>query len=115
MRRENAILFSAHCAIHQYGVLYIRTAREPSFEWDDAKDRANRAKHGVSFKLAQAAFLDPRRVIAQDSAGERRYFCFGIVAGGVTTVHFTYRGGRIRIFGADYWRKGKRIYEQQNR
>jgi uncharacterized DUF497 family protein len=33
-------------------------AREPSFEWDDAKDRANRAKHGVTFRLAQTAFLD---------------------------------------------------------
>jgi uncharacterized DUF497 family protein len=41
--------------------------REPSFEWDDAKDRANRAKHGVSFRLAQTAFLDPRRVIAEGS------------------------------------------------
>jgi hypothetical protein len=41
-------------------------AREPSFEWDDLKDSANRAKHGVSFGLAQAAFLDPRRVIAED-------------------------------------------------
>jgi uncharacterized DUF497 family protein len=41
-------------------------AREPSFEWDDAKDRANRLKHGVSFAQAQAAFFDPRRVIAED-------------------------------------------------
>jgi uncharacterized DUF497 family protein len=38
----------------------------PSFEWNDAKDRINRAKHGVSFSLAQAAFYDPRRVIAED-------------------------------------------------
>jgi uncharacterized protein len=93
-------------------------AREPSFEWDSAKDRANRAKHGVSFKLAQTAFVDPRRVIAEDlehSAAERRYFCFGMVAGGVMTVRFTYRESRVRIFGAGYWRKGKRIYEQQNR
>jgi len=91
---------------------------EPSFEWDGAKDRANRLKHGVSFADAQGAFFDPRRVIAEDlehSDAETRYFCFGIVAGGVMTVRFTYRAGRIRIFGAGYWRKGKRIYEQQNR
>jgi uncharacterized protein len=31
------------------------------------------------------------------------------------TVRFTYREAHIRIFGAGYWRKGKRIYEQQNR
>lgn len=28
------------------------------------------------------------------------------------TVRFTYRERRIRIFGAGYWRKGKRIYEK---
>jgi uncharacterized DUF497 family protein len=91
---------------------------EPSFEWDHAKDRLNHAKHGVSFVLAQAAFFDPRRVIAEDlehSGAERRYFCFGKVAADVLTVRFTYRAGRIRIFGAGYWRKGRRIYEQQNR
>jgi len=92
--------------------------RQPSFEWDDAKDRANREKHGVSFAQAQRAFFDPKRVIAEDldhSGRERRLFCFGEVDGGVMTVRFTYRDGRIRIFGAGYWRKGKTIYEQQNR
>jgi uncharacterized protein len=91
---------------------------EPTFEWDVAKDRINRAKHGVSFVLAQTAFFDPRRVIAEDlahSSAEPRYFCFGRVGGGIMTVRFTYRVGRIRIFGAGYWRKGKRIYEQPNR
>jgi uncharacterized DUF497 family protein len=91
---------------------------EPTFEWDDAKDRTNRVKHGVPFALAQIAFFDPRRVIAEDlahSAAEQRYFCFGKVGSGIMTVRFTYRAGRIRIFGAGYWRKGKRVYEQQNR
>ena len=90
---------------------------QPSFEWDGAKDRLNRLKHGVSFLDAQRAFFDPRRVIAEDpehSGAEQRYFCFGIVDGGVMTVRFTYRSNRIRIFGAGYWRKGKQIYEQQN-
>lgn len=92
-------------------------AEESSFEWDPGKDRANRAKHGVSFIVAQHAFLDPRRVIAEDldhSDKERRYFCFGQIGGGILTVRFTWREGRIRIFGAGYWRKGKTIYEQQN-
>jgi hypothetical protein len=30
------------------------------------------------------------------------------------TMRFTWREGRIRIFGAGYWRKGKTIYEQQS-
>jgi len=90
---------------------------EESFEWDAAKDLANQAKHGVSFAVAQYAFADSSRVIAQDvshSHSEKRYYCFGEVGGGIMTVRFTHRRGVIRIFGAGYWRKGKRIYEQQN-
>jgi len=88
---------------------------QASFEWDPAKDLANLAKHRVSFTAAQLAFADPCRVIAEDlshSGPERRYYCFGSVGGGVLTVRFTYRDGIIRIIGAGYWRRGKRIYEQ---
>jgi hypothetical protein len=87
------------------------------FEWDEAKDHANRIKHGVGFDLAQRAFLDSRRVIAEDlghSHDEPRFFCFGKVEGGIMTVRFTWRNDRIRIFGAGYWRKGKAIYEEIN-
>jgi len=87
------------------------------FEWDPAKDRENQAKHGVAFAAAQLAFADPQRVIAEavlHSGTEGRYCCFGRVGGGVLSVRFTYREGTIRIFGAGYWRKGKRIYEQEN-
>jgi uncharacterized protein len=90
----------------------------PSFEWDEAKERSNHVKHGVSFDLAQRAFFDPHRVIAEDlshSGAEQRYFCFGLVDDGVLTVRFTRRDGRVRIFGAGYWRKGRTIYERQNR
>lgn len=87
------------------------------FEWDATKDAENQEKHGVPFSLAQYAFADPKRVIAEDlvhSKTEKRYFCFGEVNGGILTVRFTYRGGVIRIFGAGYWRKGKAIYELEN-
>jgi uncharacterized protein len=85
------------------------------FEWNAAKDRGNRTKHGVGVELAQHAFLDPLRVIAEDldhSGDEQRYFCFGQVEGAVMTVGFTWRNEKIRIFGAGYWRKGKAIYEK---
>lgn len=89
------------------------------FEWDSDKDQDNREKHGVSFFRAQSAFLDPNRIIARDithsTKDEQRFFCFGLVDGGVLTVRFTYRGEAIRIFGAGYWRKGKRIYERENK
>jgi len=90
---------------------------EESFEWDLKKDLLNQAKHGVAFAEAQYAFADPHRVIAEDlshSTGEKRYYCFGKVRGGILTVRFTYRQGIIRIFGAGYWRKGKQIYEREN-
>lgn len=85
------------------------------FEWDAAKDEENQRKHGVSFSEAQLAFLDPHRLIARDgwhSHHETRFYCFGRVAGHVMTVRFTLRDGRVRIFGAGYWRKGRKIYEQ---
>lgn len=89
------------------------------FEWDEAKNAVNERKHDVSFFQAQYAFMDSRRVIAEDtkhSTGrEKRYYCFGLVEDGVLTVRFTYRKGRIRIIGAGYWRKGKKIYEQENK
>ena len=88
------------------------------FEWDDKKEQENIRKHSISFEVAQYAFLDPNRVIAEDSEhsnDEDRYFCIGYAGDGIVTVRFTYRGNVIRIFGAGYWRKGKRLYETQNK
>lgn len=88
------------------------------FEWDDSKNTANLTKHGLSFYEAQDVFFDKDRVILQDtkhSSAEKRYFCIGKTAsGGIITVRFTLRNDRIRIIGAGYWRKGKKIYEQQD-
>lgn len=88
------------------------------FEWDEKKDIANQVKHGVSFIEAQYAFADPDRVLAEDmthSRDEKRFHCFGNVNNRILTVRFTYRRGVIRIIGAGYWRKGKQIYEQENK
>ncbi|HBA65661.1 MAG TPA: hypothetical protein DCZ48_05685 [Methylococcaceae bacterium] len=92
---------------------------ETSFEWDEIKNKENQRKHGVSFYEAQHAFMDKSRIIAEDlshSQDEKRYYCFGLneAGTGVLTVRFTYRFGYIRIIGAGYWRKGKKIYEQSN-
>ena len=92
---------------------------DPSFEWNEEKNIENQRKHGVSFYEAQYAFFDNHRVIAEDlshSKSEKRFYCFGMnkTEDGILTVRFTYRSERIRIFGAGYWRKGKKVYEQSN-
>ncbi len=87
------------------------------FEWDEHKNRENQRKHGVPFTVAQYAFNDPGRVIAEDvrhSQSERRYYCIGRVGAAIMTVRFTYRRTRIRIIGAGYWRKGKELYEESH-
>jgi uncharacterized DUF497 family protein len=92
--------------------------REVRFEWDEEKDKENQSKHNVSFALAQHAFLDPHRIIVEDvehSAREERFYCIGRVDNGIVTVRFTYRSNVIRIYGAGYWRKGRKIYEEQNK
>jgi uncharacterized protein len=86
------------------------------FEWDDEKDKLNQEKHGVSFREARKAFEDPSRIIIEDlehSETEERFFCLGKVDQGILTVRFTYREGTIRIFGAGFWRRGKKCYEEE--
>ena len=89
-----------------------------NFDWDESKNKQNIFKHNVSFFEAQYAFADPNRVILEDlnhSQDEKRYFCIGKINDGILTVRFTYRDDIIRIFGAGYWRKGKKIYEEENK
>lgn len=86
------------------------------FEWNENKESSNKKKHNVSFYVAQKAFLDPNRVIAKDLAHsntEQKYYCFGKVDGEIMTVRFTHRGNKIQIIGEGYWRRGRKIYEQE--
>ena len=93
-------------------------AKSVTFEWDESKNRLNQEKHSVSFQIAQYAFWDRNRIIARDnehSKEEDRYYCFGKVDDEIMTVRFTYRRNKIRIIGAGYWRRGKKIYEKENK
>ena len=89
------------------------------FDWDENKNRTNQKKHGISFYDAQEAFFDENRLLALDekhsTKEEQRYFCFAKVGDKVMTVRFTIRENRIRIFGAGYWREGKKRYEEENK
>ena len=88
-----------------------------TFSWDSQRNNENKAKHGVDFEVAQYAFFDDKRLIIHDSKHseqEDRWFCIGKVNNQVLTVRFTYRENTIRIFGAAYWRKWRKFYEQHN-
>jgi uncharacterized DUF497 family protein len=89
--------------------------KESNFEWDPEKEKINIYKHGIDFATAAEAFTDPKRRIIIDSKHnrtEQRLFCLGKVNGRILTVRFTYRGGKIRIIGAGFWRGGKLHYEK---
>ena len=93
-------------------------AKTTTFEWDENKNRLNLQRHKISFEEAQYAFSDSNRIIAKDlehSKSEERFYCFGKIGENIVTVRFTYRNNKIRIIGAGYWRKGKQIYEKENK
>ena len=56
--------------------------------WDEAKDRRNRAKHKVSFELAQAVFDDPFALSIPDrmTGTEERWQTLGLVGQGVVLL-----------------------------
>lgn len=94
------------------------------FEWDPAKERANRRKHGLDFKFATRAFADPLSVLIQDrvEGGELRWRTIGMVAGGVIVVvahsiEDEHSGGEmIRIISArSATRSERKRYEEERR
>ncbi len=92
------------------------------FEWDDAKARINKRRHGVTFDQAITAFDDPFGLIAPDkkhsSAGEERSWLIGESDHGILVVVFTERenGGVWRIISARRAnRREKRLYEKYAR
>ncbi|MEX0895603.1 MAG: BrnT family toxin [Patescibacteria group bacterium] len=95
----------------------IFSYRGYDFVWNRQKEVQNIQKHGVKFSEAVQAFYDPQRLVSTDlehSSLEARYFCIGTISKKILTVRFTLRGKVIRIIGAGYWRKGKKLYEKIN-
>lgn len=92
---------------------------ELKFEWDEDKNKLNIRKHKISFEEAQNAFFDPNRLIYKDTdhstKNEIRYYCMGKIKDKICTVRFTHQNGTIRIFGAGYWRQGKKDYEKSTK
>jgi uncharacterized DUF497 family protein len=70
------------------------------FEWDDAKNAANVAKHGIDFRTAIRVFEGPRIRLRSDRAGEPRRTAVGLIDGLVIAVAYTLRGRTRRIISA---------------
>ena len=87
-----------------------------SYQWDPAKARANRAKHGVGFADAVAVFEDPRAVTLNDPhPDEGRYVTIGLdFLGRVLGVSWTWRDEEVRSISARRaTRKGSHDYEEE--
>jgi uncharacterized DUF497 family protein len=84
------------------------------FEWDEAKAKANRKRHGVTFESATIAFRDPFAIELLDDRedyGERRLVLIGMAQGRVLLfVAYTEREEHIRIISA---RRATRYEEEE--
>ena len=92
IRNDHQIYLYAHCAQERM-----------EFEWNEAKNQRNIAKHGIGFERATKIFAD-FHVTREDrrySYGEIREVTIGLLEGRVVVVIVhTNRNGRTRIISA---------------
>ena len=80
---------------------------EMEYEWDEAKNRKNVAKHGLSFEDAKAVFSGPCVTFEDDrfDYGEERLITLGLLAGRLVVIAHSPRDEGTRIISM---RKGNR-------
>lgn len=87
------------------------------FIWDEEKNQANFAKHGIDFETAMLVFNDWQRIEIYDfehSSNEDRYNTIGIVDD-VLFVVYTERKDKIRLISARLATKKERsLYYDQD-
>jgi uncharacterized protein len=90
--------------------------RELKYEWDEAKNRKNLAKHGLNFEDAAQVFSGPRVTFDDDrfEYGEERLITLGLLAGRLVVMAHSPRADGTRIISM---RKGNRreqeIYQER--
>jgi uncharacterized DUF497 family protein len=77
----------------------------PQFDWDDAKNHTNIAKHGISFEQAKTLWDREHALLIEfdyrHSATEQRLIATGLLPNlTVLVVSYTQRGQTIRIISA---------------
>jgi hypothetical protein len=88
------------------------------FEWDDEKNRRNRAKHRLDFSIAAWVFRDPFWQGAEDRTmdyDEVRLRATGMVGDRLITLIYTDRGNRLRIISARKASPSERYEYEKNR
>src|SRR4029077_14460447 len=86
------------------------------YDWDEAKNRKNLAKHGLSFEDAEQVFAGPCVTLAADrfTYGVERLITLGLLAGRLVVIAHPPRDDGTRIISM---RKGKRreqkIYQER--
>ena len=69
-----------------------------SFEFDAAKSKSNRTKHGIDFVEAQGLWRDPMLLeIPAKTDDEPRYLVIGSIDGKHWSAVITYRGANVRL------------------
>lgn len=72
-----------------------------TFEWDEAKNRANLKKHGLDFESARLVFSDPLALLLPDpgSNGEERWRIIGRIGEDlVALVVFSIRDDDAEVY-----------------
>jgi hypothetical protein len=77
------------------------------YEWDEAKNRKNLAKHGLSFEDAERVFSGPCITLEDDrfDYGEQRFVTLGLLAGRLVVLAHSPRNEGTPIISM---RKGNR-------
>ncbi|RWP13579.1 MAG: BrnT family toxin [Mesorhizobium sp.] len=68
-------------------------------EWDNEKARKNKAKHGVSFELAEIFDFDNAMIFedASEDYGEERFVGIGFIDTKIHQIVYAPRSGNIRV------------------
>jgi len=87
------------------------------YEWDEAKNRSNFAKHGLDFADAERVLTGPCVTFVDDrfAYGEKRLISLGLLAGRVVVIAHAPRGDEItRIISMRKAnRREQKIYEKR--
>lgn len=87
-----------------------------TYEWDEAKNRSNRAKHGLDFADAELVLNGPCVTFVDDrfDYGEPRFVALGSLAGRPVAIAYAVRGEAVRIISMRKAnRREQKVYQER--